>query len=98
MTAVLLFVLQGQQPGWAYAIVLGGVVLIASALYALDRWDKKKHGGRRSTAVTRAGGAFLQVQTLLEPGKRHVIVAKETKRAEEDGEGGPDDTSHPDPS
>ncbi len=96
MAIALFLALQDQQPRWVYAIVLGGIALIGGGLYWLDRWDKKKHGGRRNPTVTRAGNAFMELQTLLEPGKRHVIVAKETKKTEQDGEGDDDDTSRTD--
>jgi hypothetical protein len=36
------------------------------------------------------GPAFLEVQSLFEPGVRHVLEEKMQQREEEDDEGGPD--------
>ena len=75
--------------------VAAWVIAIGVALYALRRlglwmeergwiYDKKKHGssGTLSSAV-------LEVQTLLEPSKRHVLELKRRDESEQDESGDP---------
>ncbi len=79
-----------QNTKWALLIMVA-----LAALYGLHRlgtwaeergwiYYRKKHGssGTLSTAV-------LEVQSLLEPSKRHVLQEKQRDQREEDAEGDP---------
>lgn len=73
-------------------LIVGLLVLVG--LYGLHRlacWMEArgwiywtKSGGHS----TRAGNAMLEVQQLLEPGKKHVIELKQDEKAERDDQGG----------
>jgi hypothetical protein len=83
----------GEQSVVVWVVVLGGLALIAGALYALDRWYARKYPGQSPGVATRAGAGMLELQSLLEPGKRHVLEARQQKRKEDGGAGDDEDTS-----
>ena len=82
----------GEQSAWVWLAMLGVLVAIAAVFYWLDRWDKKK-GGSHHSIITRAGGAMFELQTLLEPSKRHVIEVQQKQLKKDAGAGDDDDTS-----
>ena len=82
----------GQQSGLVWLAILGVAALIGGILYGLAWWEQRKGGGKGHSIATQAGGAMLELQSLLEPGKRHVIEAKKQVRKEEES-GDDDDTS-----
>ena len=68
---------------------------LAAAIYGLHRlalwmeargwiYYKHKHGSSGSL-----GAAFLEVQSLLEPSKKHVLEISQRDESEEDDAGGP---------
>lgn len=71
------------------------LIAVAAALYALDRfllycesrgwiyWRKK------NSSPGTVGSAFLEVHSLLEPSKKHVLVIQKEQHHEEDDEGDP---------
>jgi hypothetical protein len=69
----------------AIAIIIGSLLLHLLALWAERRgWIYYKHTRPSRSAL---GNAFLEVQSILEPNKKHIIeIKKEQKR--EDGEKG----------
>lgn len=89
---MLIFSASGEQSVWVWLVVVGGLALIGLALYLLDRWATKRGHGSHPV-VTRAGGAMLELQSLLEPSKRHVIEARKDKRKSDAGAGDDADTS-----
>lgn len=77
----------------AVAIILGGVLMHLLALWMERRgWIYYKHIKPSSNAL---GNAFLEVQSILEPNKKHIIeIKKEQKKANEElgDEPGDDDS------
>jgi hypothetical protein len=78
-----------------WAAVLAGVVVL---VFALDRlalwmeargwlyWRKTRHSSGGSL-----GSAFLEIQTLVDPGKRHVLEVRREEKTEEVDSGAPPD-------
>ena len=66
----------------AIAIILGSLLLHLLALWAERRgWIYYKHTKPSRSAL---GNAFLEVQSILEPNKKHIIeVKKEDKKQNE---------------
>jgi hypothetical protein len=66
----------------AVAIIIGAVLLHLLALWAERRgWIYYKHTKPSRSAL---GNAFLEVQSILEPNKKHIIeVKKEDKKQNE---------------
>ena len=71
------------------------IAAIAAAIYGLHRlalwmeargwiYYKHKHGSSGSL-----GAAFLEVQALLEPSKKHVLEISQRDESEDDDAGGP---------
>jgi len=73
-------------------LVLLGVALFALhhfALWAERRgWIYYKH---RKASPGSVGSAFLQIQSLLEPGKKHIVESRLKDVEEEDQSGDPPD-------
>jgi hypothetical protein len=71
------------------------VVFILVGLLALDRiavWMERRgwiYWRRKHGSSGTLGTAFLELQTILEPSKRHVIEARLEEDAEEDDSGDP---------
>lgn len=74
----------------AVAILLGGMLLHLLALWMERKgWIYYKHNKPSSNAL---GNAFLEVQSILEPDKKHVIeIKKEQKKANEESGDEPGD-------
>lgn len=71
-------------------IVLGGLALIA--LHNLALWAERRgwiYYKYRKASPSSVGSAFLQVQSLLEPGKKHIIESRLEEVTEEDESGDP---------
>ena len=72
---------------WVAVVVSGLWALHRLALWAEARgWIYYKH--RRGSSGTTAS-AFLEMQSLLEPGKKHVIESRLEEHSEEDDSGEP---------
>ncbi len=69
------------------AFVSGSYLLHRTALWMEARgwiYYRRRHGS--SGAI---GNAFMEVQSLLEPGKRHVVQVKRAEAVEQDPDGHP---------
>jgi hypothetical protein len=77
----------------ALAIIGGGVLLHVLALWMERKgWIYYKHNKPSSNAL---GNAFLEVQSILEPNKKHIIeVKKEDKKQNEEAGDEPDDVEN----
>lgn len=89
---MFILAVSGPQPFWVWLVVLGGLAVIGGGLYALDR-KISRSSRSRSAITTHAGSAMLELQSLLEPGKRHVIEARKEKRKPDVGAGDDADAS-----
>lgn len=78
------------------------VVVAVAAMFLLHRvalwmegkgWIYYKHNQASSSAL---GNAFLEVQTLVDPGKRLVLEARREEHTEEAESGDPPDTGRRD--
>ncbi len=87
--------------GWLTA---GWILALAAAMWALDRfatWMESRGWiyWRKSRGYSgRLGGAFLEVQSLLEPQTRHIIEARQEKKRKETRAGDPPSPGSPTPS
>ncbi len=77
----------------AMAIILGGVLLHLLALWMERRgWIYYKHN---APSGTRLGTAFLEIQSILEPNKKHIIeIKKADKKQNEEAGDEPDDADN----
>jgi len=77
----------------AAAIIAGSVLLHVLALWMERKgWIYYKHNKPSSNAL---GNAFLEVQSILEPNKKHIIeVKKEDKKQNEEAGDEPDDVEN----
>jgi hypothetical protein len=64
-------------------VLIGAVILMVVVIQAMSR-DARSRGSSAGL-----GNALLEMQTMLEPGKRHVTVAVRHEESEEEGEGDP---------
>ena len=79
---------------WTWIVVIAGLMI--GGYFALDRLMRKGMGSSGSSGMAgRAGSAFSELQTLVDPARRHVIEERQDrKRAEHDDAGDdPDQTS-----
>jgi hypothetical protein len=73
--------------------VLLWIVLLGGALFALHYfalWAERRgwiYYKYRKASPASVGSAFLQVQSLLEPGKKHIVESRLEHVAEEDESG-----------
>lgn len=75
---------------WIVAAIACLIGLHRLALWAERRgWIYYKY---RKASPGTAPGAFLEIQSLLEPGKKHVIEARAEDRADEEASGDPPST------
>lgn len=71
------------------------LLLGAAALFVLDRlalWMEARgwiYYRTKKPSSTDLGNAFLELQSMLEPGKRNVVVVRTEEAVEEDDEGDP---------
>ena len=71
------------------------LVLVCGALYLLHRlalWAEDRgwiYYQRRKPSRTALGNAFLEVQAIVEPGKRLLLEARQEQACEEDESGEP---------
>jgi hypothetical protein len=72
---------------WVTLLVAGSWALHRAALWAEKRgWIYYMH---RKASPGTAGRAFMEVQSLVEPGIRHVVESRDEALAEEDDSGDP---------
>jgi hypothetical protein len=86
-----------EEPWQLWAGVLGLVLFIYLLHRFLLRLQKKgiiKYN--RGGYAARGAPAILELQSLFDPGKRHVLEAKHTQRKKDEGQGGPDKTGKDD--
>lgn len=87
---MLMLTVNAGQSWWVWVVVLGGLALIIGLFYLLDRWLAKRGA---QTFGTGSAQAILELQTLLEPSKKHVIEVRREKRQEKPGAGDDDEPS-----
>jgi hypothetical protein len=74
---------------WAAAIVVALYALHRLASWAESRgWIRYRRGGGRGSSAA-LGNALLEVQTLIEPSKRHVLEEQCKERSESEESGDP---------
>lgn len=79
-------------PSVKIAILL---LLGAAALFVLDRlglWMEARgwiYYRKKKPSATDLGNAFLELQSMLEPGKRNVVVVRTEEVVEDEDEGDP---------
>jgi len=71
-----------HQSGWTYALVLGGLAVIAFVLWVVGKLFPSK-------ANTAAGNALMRAEVFFNPSREHVIGAREHEEKEEDESGDP---------
>ena len=72
---------------WVVVIAVALVALHKGALWAERRgWIFYKH---RKASPGTAGRAFLEVQSLLEPGKQYTVQSQRAEHADEEPQGDP---------
>ncbi len=73
------------------AIILVAVVVALYALHRLALWAEERGWiyYRRRTGRGTLGRAFLEVQSLIEPGQRQVLEVMREEQVEEDDSGDP---------
>jgi len=72
---------------WILGVVVAVYLLHRLALWMEGRgWMYYKH---KQAARSTLGNAFLEVQSLVDPGKRPVLEAKRVEQGEEDESGDP---------
>jgi hypothetical protein len=75
-------------------VLLVVVVLVLAALHRLALWMEARgwiYYRRRRPSSSAVGNAFLEVQSLLEPGQRLVLEARRDDHAEQEDSGDPPD-------
>jgi hypothetical protein len=84
-----------MEDSFRWLILVAGIVLI---LFALDRvavWMESRgwlYYRRVKPSSSNLGNAFLELQSLLEPGKRHVIEFRREEHDEQTDSGAPPET------
>ncbi len=77
-----------QDPWWLWMAVPVALGAFAIFIFLLGRVLRHAGIGTHERS-SRAGAAALQLQSLFEPSKRHVIAARQRERSEEDAQGDP---------
>jgi hypothetical protein len=78
----------GQQPAWIYAAVIGGLAVLVTLLWALNRLIMRLFPATKNYG-TAGGNALMRLEAQFLPGREHVMEARERDDAEEDDEGEP---------
>jgi hypothetical protein len=74
------------------------IVAAVAALYGLHRLALKAEDNgwiyylRRKPSISALGNAFLEVQSLVEPEKQHLVEVSRAETVEEDDQGEPPET------
>jgi len=71
-----------HQSGWTYALVLGGLAIIALVLWLLGKLFPSK-------ANTAAANALMRAEVFFNPSHEHVIEAREHDEKEQNDSGDP---------
>ena len=77
-----------QDPWWLWVAVPVGLVVLAAAIWLLGRILRHAGIGNHERS-SRVGAAALELQSIFEPSKRHVIEARQRERSESDAQGDP---------
>ncbi len=78
----------------AFWLTLAGVLLGLYALHRLALWAEQRGWifyMKKKPSTTALGSAFLEIQQLAQPEKRHLLEIKKDQKAEEDEAGGSGD-------
>ena len=76
-------------------ILVAGVVLILFALHRVAVWMESRgwlYYRRVKPRSSNLGNAFLELQSMLEPGKRHVIELRREEHDDQTDSGDPPET------
>jgi hypothetical protein len=76
-----------QDPWWLWIAVPFGLAAVALSVALLGRLLRRSGVGGHERS-SRAGAAALQLQSIFEPSKRHVIEARQRERSESDAQSG----------
>ena len=77
-----------RDPWWLWLAVPLGLSATAVLLWLFGRLLRRAGVGTHERS-SRAGVAALELQSILEPSKRHVIEARQRERSERDAQGDP---------
>ncbi len=76
-----------------WIVTIGAVVLLLFILDRLALWIEAKgwlyYRKTKHKAKGSLGDAFLEIQSMIEPGKRHVLEEKKREKREESESGDP---------
>jgi hypothetical protein len=78
------------------ALILLATGAILYAMHRLALWAEARgwiYYLRSKTTSSTLGNAFLEVQSLIEPGKRHLVEIRQEEAVEEDDQGEPPDSA-----
>lgn len=75
-----------QDPWWLWIAVPIALAASAGCMWLLGRLLRRAGIGGHERS-SRAGAAALELQSIFEPSKRHVIEARKRDRSERDDEG-----------
>ena len=78
-----------RDPWWLWIVVPIGLAAAALLFALLGRLLRRAGIGTHEHS-SRAGAAALQLQSIFEPSKRHVLEARQRERGESDAQGGGD--------
>lgn len=79
------FVVLLNDVAWLWIVVLVG--LVVGGYFFLDKLMRKGIYEKSTEGRSRINSAISEMQTLVDPGHRHVIEVRERKRAERDDAG-----------
>jgi hypothetical protein len=65
-----------------------GLAAFAFCIWLLGRWLRRAGIGTHER-TSRAGAAALELQSIFEPSRRHVLEARQRERSEQDAQGDP---------
>lgn len=82
-----------HQPGWIYAVVLGGLVIICAFVWLLDKAIMRTFPSTR-TYHGNIGNALMGMEATFLPGRDKVLEARQYEEKHEDDEGEPPETGH----
>lgn len=78
----------------AFWLSLAGVLIGLYALHRLAQWAERRGWifyMKKKPSSTALGTAFLEIQQLAQPEKRHLLEATQEQKAEQDDAGGSGD-------
>jgi len=77
-----------RDPWWLWLAMPIGLAAFAFCIWLLGRWLRRAGIGTHER-TSRAGAAALELQSIFEPSRRHVLEARQRERSEQDAQGDP---------